>query len=206
MDDGAGESLFIRGGSPSGKASTTDYNNTIRQTLLDQLKSASGPVDESNPDIAPALSAQRTQSQRDEQASRAAIAERAYAGGALGTGGGLDSGEFKTDLARNREAAGATRQNFAGNLVFKAAQAKRQQLTQMLATASQYGLTDQGQQIQAQIAKIDADLRSRGLQQQGQQFGQSLAQQHGQFGDALGLSYAQLQAQANRDAVLAGLG
>jgi len=169
---GYGGGLGIAG--PGGGAvSTPDSASFVRNLLLQQLSGLS-----SGPDpLRQALQAYDTQSQRDQQSNRDALAERAYAGGNLDTGG------FNTAVAQNQESAAGQRANFAGNTTYQDAQNRRQQLTQLLSLATSSGLTQQAQDLQRQIAEIDAQLRAGGL----------------------GFNYAQLQAQMNRDAVLAGL-
>ena len=165
------------------------FSANIRQILLSQLQGLGNTsVDETSPNIAPGISAYTVSRQRALQRTKEANAERHYAQGTLNTGG------FDQAQSQAGEQAGQDTANFTGQAVFQEAQAKRQQLAEMLRTATQYGLTDQAQRIQQQIALIDASLRDKGLNQQ-----------HGQFGDQLGFNYAQLQAQQNRDAVLAGL-
>lgn len=171
---------------------TSAYNQRMRDFMLSQMQTLSGPTNADSEDIAPALSAYNTQSQRDQQQNRDATAERFYAQGEGGAG--LQSGGFNTALQQGREAAAGNRANFAGTTIFNAAQAKRTQLNELLRTASSAGLTAQAQQIQQQIASIDAQLRQQGLNQN-----------NSQFGDQLGLGYAQLQSQQNREALLAGL-
>lgn len=173
---------------------TSAYNAQLRQFMLSQLGQLSTPTTADSEEIAPAIAAYNTQSQRDQQSERDAVAERFYAQGANG-GQGLNSGGFNSAITQGAEAAGLNRQNFSGNMVWNAAQSKRQQLQALLQTATGAGETDAAQQIQAQIANIDASLRSQGL-----------SQQNAQFGDQLGLSYAQLTAQMNRDELLAALG
>lgn len=174
-------------------ADTSAYNAKLRAFLLSNLSDLSTPTDENSPELAPSLSAYRNQSTRDEQAFRDAAAERYYAQGE-GGGAGLSSGGFGTTLTSGMEAAASNRSNFAGNLVWNASQMKRQQLQAMLQTAVNAGETDAAQQIQSQIAGIDANLRSRGLDQQ-----------NSQFNDSLAARYAELQAQMNRDQLLAAM-
>lgn len=165
----------------------------IRDILTSQMQGDLGPVDASNPDIAPEISAYNNQSTRDEQTNRDALAEQYYASGSTG-GAGLDSGSFNTAKQAAAETSAGQRANFTGSAVFQEAQARRSQLSDLLKTATTYGLTSQAQQLQAEIAKIDASLQEQGL-----------TQQNSQFGDNLGFSYANLLAQENRDALLAGL-
>lgn len=165
----------------------------IRSILLSQMQGDLGPVDANNPDIAPEISAYNNQSTRDEQTNRDSLAEQYYASGSTG-GSGLDSGSFNTAKQQAAETSAGQRANFTGSAVFQEAQARRSQLSDLLKTATTYGLTSQAQQLQAEIAKIDASLQEQGL-----------TQQNSQFGDSLGFSYANLLAQENRDALLAGL-
>lgn len=169
------------------------FGQNIRDLLTSQMAGLTGPVDPSNANIAPEIAAYNTQSQRDEQSGRDRIAEEYYAMG-QGGGAGLDSGSFHTATEQAREAAAGQRSNFTGSAVFQEAQARRSQLSDLLKTATTYGLTSQAQALQAEIAKIDAQLRDKGL-----------TQQNSQFGDNLGFDYANLQAQLNRDAITAGL-
>jgi hypothetical protein len=171
---------------------TQQYNQGLRDFMTSQLGQLSTPVDPTSPDIAPALSAYNTQSQRDQQTQRDALAERYYASGEGGTP--LQSGGFNTAVQGIGEAAAAGRQNFAGSTLYNAAQSRRQQLQSMLQTAVGAGQTDAAQQIQSQIANIDAQLREQGL-----------TQQNTQFNDQLSYNYANMMAGLNRDSLLAGL-
>lgn len=172
---------------------TAAYSQQLRDFMTSQLGQLSAPTTANSPEIAPALSAFNNQSQRDQEQQDAATAEQFYATGEGGVG--TNSGGFRTALTQGREHAAMNRANFTGSTIFQAAQQKRQRLQEMLSTASQFGMTQQAQQIQMQIAQIDAQLRAQGL-----------SQQNSQFGDSLGFNVAQLQAQMNRDALLAGLG
>jgi len=168
------------------------YNASIRQSILDQLHGdLSQPETADSSDIAPAIGAYNTQSQRDEQAARDQIAEQAYASDG---GSALHSGGFNTALAANRENMAGKRANFVGQAVMQGGQAKRQQLQQLLQTATQYGDTQTAQQIQSQLGLLNAQLQEQGLQQ-------GFATSNNQ----LGFNYAALIAQMNRDALLGGL-
>lgn len=183
---------------------TSAYNEQMRQILLSQIQGLKAPTTAEDPDVAPAIGAFNTQSQRDQATNRDALAERYYAQG--DNGSALNSGGFNTSVQQGLEKSAGDRANFTGSTILAVAQQKRSQLQQMLTTATNAGLTDAAQQIQAKIAEIDANLRQQGISNQASQFTQSQAQQNSQFGDSLGLNYAQLIAQENRDALLAGLG
>ncbi len=187
----AGLTGSASGGGAFGTAGSGPFMDNVRSLLTSQMNGLTGPVDANNPNIAPEISAYNTQSQRDQQRNQDAIAERYYA---QGGGAGLDSGSFNTATQQGAESAAGQRANFTGSAVFQEAQARRQQLNDLLKTATSYGLTSQAQQLQAQIAAIDASLREQGLNQQ-----------NSQFGDSLGFNYSNLIAQNNRDALLAGL-
>lgn len=153
------------------------YNENLRAWMMAQLGGLSQPIGADSGELAPAISAYDTQSQRDQQLERDQLAEHAYAGGNLNSGG------FDTQIRQGIEGAAGKRANFAGSMVFQANTQRKQQLQAMLQTAVSAGLTDQAQQIQQSIAAIDAALR----------------------GDQLGFSYADLIARMNRDALTSGM-
>lgn len=164
-------------GPGAGAVSTPGTASSTRDLLMQQMNLNAGPTDASDPTLNGAITAYDTQSQRDQQSDRDAIAERAYAGGNLDTGG------MNTAIQASRENAAGKRASFAGNLTYQEAQNKRNTLTQQLQLATQSGLTQQAQDLQGQIAQIDAQLRAGGL----------------------GFNYANLAATMNRDATLGGL-
>lgn len=171
----------------------SSFNNGLRDFLMNQLHGLETPIDANNPELSPAISAYTTQSQRDQQAERDALAERYYASGP-GGGSDLNSGGFNTAVQQGMENAAGKRANFSGSMVFQANQARRSQLQGMLSTAVQAGLTDQAQAIQQQIAELDAKLRQQGI-----------TNQSNQASDQLGLNYNQLIAQMNRDSMLGAM-
>lgn len=172
---------------------TSQFNQYLRNFLMSQLGSLSGDVNADSPEVAPAISAYNTQTQRDQARNRESLTERFYALGGNG-GAGLDSGGFNSAIQQGMEAASLDRANFTGHTVWNAGQSRRTQLQGMLQMAVNAGQTDAAQQIQLQIANIDANLRSQGL-----------SQQNSQFNDQLGATYAQLEANLNRDELLAAL-
>lgn len=192
------------GGSVGPNSGTNAYNEQMRQILLQQIRGLSAPTTAEDPEVAPAIGAFNTQSQRDQATNRDALAERFYAQG--DNGSALNSGGFNTSVQQGLEKSAGDRANFTGSTILAVAQQKRSQLMQMLQTATQAGLTDAAQQIQAKIAELDANLRQQGISNQASQFTQAQGQQNAQFGDSLGMTYAQMLAQENRDALLAGLG
>lgn len=192
----------VAGGTVPTSPYGSGFNTQIRDMLLKQLQGLGDPTTADSPDVQPAIAAFNAQSQRDQQGNRDTLAERFYAGG----GHGLDSGGFNTAVQQGLEAGAADRANFTGTTVVNASNAKRQQLQQMLTTATNAGLTDQAQQIQQQLNAMDASLKQQGLRQQDTQFTKQLGQQDSQYYDALAQQYAAMIAQQNRDTLLAGLG
>lgn len=168
---------------------TTANNKALRDFMMGQLGTLSTPMDVNNPEVKPAIDAYNAQSQRDQQTDRNTIAERYYG---LGEGGSaIDTGGFNTAVQQNLEAGAASRANFTGSTIYNAAQAQRTQLQAMLNTAVNAGQVDVAQQIQTQIAQIDAGLREQGLGQQNQQ-----------FYDSLGTNIGEFNATMSRDALL----
>lgn len=168
------------------------FNAQMANWLNSELTNYSTPITADSPTLQPAISAYDVQSQRDEAAARDQIAEELYASSPGGTA--LQSGALPTMMQQNMEAAAGNRANFAGNAVMQANSQERQELVQLLGTATQYGLTDQAQQIQQRIAALDAQLQEQGLQQ-------SFATGNNQ----LAFDYANLLANENQNAFNYGL-
>jgi hypothetical protein len=186
-DSGGGGSTSNTGGGPApapiaAPAVNQAWEQQMRDMLTSQLALESTPVTANSPSVAPAISAYSDQSTRDQQTARDALVEQLYAQGGT-DGAGLNSGALDTGIRQNEEAASTARSNFAGNAVFTAGQAQLTQLNQLLATATQFGLTDQAQAIQAQIAQVQAQLTEQGY----------------------GINLAEFEAGLNQNTALAGL-
>lgn len=145
------------------------YVQTLLQNLLTQTQV---PITADSANINPALTAYKGERSNALADERNALAERSYAKG-LGT----NSGEFDAGLAGAQEKAGQDTSAFGANLIYKANQDRTQQLQQLLQLATSFGLTDQAQQLQDEIQRLQ-----------------------------LGYNYTALNANLNQSALLAGLG
>jgi hypothetical protein len=184
-------------------------NSSFGQTVQDSIQRDLGrpTVDPNDPVIAAQTAAFRRASQRGAERERASAAQRANANGTLGSGGfdaradqivedqGYRDADFESSLLAS-ELSGARDRT-----------ARAQQLgAGLLSQERQLGLQDKlgtndslirrnALMLQQQLGLGDLDLRRLGLNNQNQQFYDSLGQQ-------LGLSEAQL----NQQALLALLG
>lgn len=177
----------ISAGSLPGSPTTNQFGDDIRRQLLALLNQA--PVDQNDPDIAGAISANKVATERSLSQENDQIAEQAYAqrlGGA---------GSTQASLQAARERTGAGQGQFAGNLVAQQATARRSQITQLLQVGAGVMTADQQQQLQLELAKMDAILRQ-----------QSITNQNTQANDQLGYQYDTFQANMNRNSVLDAMG
>jgi hypothetical protein len=174
-------------GSPQDTADQQAFAKQIRDALTAAL--GAKPVDESDPDIAGAIAANRNAGQRSLQQERDQIAERLNAQGLVG------SGSLDQQMQAAQERTGTAQAQFAGNAVLNQALARRKQLTDLLTLGSNVMSSDQSRALQAKIADLDGFLRQ-----------QSITNQNNQFNDQLGLTAAQFQALMNRYALSAALG
>jgi hypothetical protein len=154
---------------------TTAFGQQIRARLLAAL--GQGPVTADDPEIAPAVMANKVATERGLENERNAIAERMHAQG-LGNSGSLDQ---QTQAAMERAAMGEG--NFVGNALMSAAQDRRNQLTQLLQEGGNILNADDAQALQGKIADLDAFLRQQGI-----------TNQNNQANDQMGLTGAYYQA------------
>ncbi len=233
-----------------GQADASDPNtnplygqfNTALRDRLTQLMDPNG-LSADAPEIRPSIDAYRLRSQRGLEQTREQLAGAAYARG------DLNSGSYATDQQRAAEEASMGQAAFTGQAV-QAQQVQRAQSLQALLQTGATMLTARDQQnLQRELAQLDAGLRQQGIDfnyaqlgEQSRQFGSSqdfnyaqlnqqadlylrqLAQQQNQFGGTmqlsydqlgqnrelaggtLGYGYAALQAEMNRQALLAAMG
>lgn len=151
----------------------------VRAFLLEQLKAASAPVNESDANIAAPLSAARDETARATDTERTALAERLYA-----QGGGLNSNALTQGIQQSSERNAGTLSSLRSTLISNEYNARRTQMTQLLSQALASGNADAAQQIQVQMAALDAALKREGL----------------------GVGLAEFGAQLNQNAALAGIG
>ena len=163
---------------PAQNASNTTFGNSMRDWLVKALNQ--GPVSVNDPEIAPAVLANRMATERGLQDQRSAIAERMNAQGLTG------SGALDTAMQAAQERASSGEAQFSGNAVLDQAKARRQELVNLMQTGAGIMNADEARALQGKIADLDAYLRE-----------QSITNQNTQFYDQLGLSAAQWQALMN---------
>lgn len=131
----------------------------------------------------------RLSQQRAEERQRAQMAEQASAEG------WSDSGAFDSELAGLRQQRGEGEAAFVGQLAVTKMQANREQLVQGIQFAMADRQFDLAQDLQRQLANVDAALRRA-------QIGESARQ----FDLGLGFDYTQLQTNANQRATELAMG
>lgn len=165
-----------------------------RAALLRILNQGDQPIDVQNDaTLGPAAAAYKTARRQGANEDRAALAERAAFTGL--NSGGQGSGAFESGVQGINEQAS---QDIAGNqasLALNELSARRQQFAQALQLADAIGARSESAQLQTRLAQIDAEMRKYGYDQQ-----------QGQFEDTQAFNWAKLIQDANRDALLQGLG
>lgn len=165
----------------------TGFGDQIRAQLMSLLNQPA--VSENDPDISGAISANRVATERSLAQERDQISESANAQHL----GGAGSTEAQIQAARERTGVGQGQ--FAGNMVAQQALARRNQITQLLQIGAGVMTADQQQQLQRELANLDAQLRQ-----------QSITNQNNQFNDQLGVNVGEFQANLNRQSVLDAMG
>lgn len=144
----------------------------VREFLLARLKEASAPVNENDQNIAAPLQAARDETARSTDTERTALAERLYA-----QGGGLNSNALTQGIQQSSERNAGQLSSLRASLISNEYNARRTQMTQLLQQALSSGNTDAAQQIQVQIAALNAALQREGLGANLAMFGANLNQQ-----------------------------
>lgn len=166
----------------SAPAFTGQMNDAFRARIMELLGT---PLDV-DPDalrVSPENRAYRLAAQRAEERQRMQLAEEAAAGGWSNSGG------FDTSLAQLRQARGEGESQFLGQLAARYMDVQRNQLYQGIQFAMSQGQFEAAQQLQAQLANLEASMRQ-----------QSLAEQARQFDLGLGYDYTALGVSANQAA------
>jgi len=167
-----------------------------RQLLMEQLGAASRPVSATDPGIAPILDAQRLALQRSSERQRSQMAAR------LANENLLDSGTFDTGMLGIEQARGEAMAGFTGDILNRELNARREQLTQLLAMAVQSGDAESARQIQTQLAAITAQMDDRyryaALAEGARQFDMSDLFRYDQLGANYSLGLAGLNLDALR--------
>lgn len=196
---GGGGGIGGGGGETSGAGGVggggANVDPQMREYLLRLMaRSEPGAIDVStDPNLAPQARAYETARQRGAQRERARLAERAAFTG-LNTGG-QGSGAFTGGLGDIYQRAGEDIAGQQAGLVGQEVAARRNDLLNALQLANAVGARDQSTAIQKQLAELDNSYRYA-----------ALGQNQRQFEDQYGLNLAQLQEQANRNALLTALG
>jgi hypothetical protein len=161
------------------------FDDSIRKSLLDAIDAAGKPVSASDPDLNPAILANKVSNERSLEQERNDIAER------LGAQGLSSSGTLDQAMQAAREHAGAAEGTFAGGALMDAAKQRRAMLVSLLGQGSGVLTADEARQAQLKIADLDAFLRE-----------QSITNQNNQAYDQMGLSAAEYQAMLDRMAAM----
>jgi hypothetical protein len=168
--------------------------NAQREAILQLLQHGNEPIDVASDPILSAQQGQYTQARRTGALQdRGAMAERAAAEGL--NSGGQGSGAFDSGVQSINEGASRDIAGHQSELAMNELGARRQQFAQALQLADAIGARKESAQLQMKLAEIDAQLRKYGLDQQ-----------QDQFQDSMGFSWAKYLQDQNRDALLAGLG
>lgn len=178
--------LSVQGASSPGGTSALDAAYT--QAILNLMQTSAQPVTAASIAASPQMAAEQIQSTRSAQAQDATIAEQAAAGGYAG------SGAQNAEEQGVAQAAGQSDAEFAGTLATSIMQQNAQQLETAIQDAEAQGQFDAAQQLQVQLADLNASIEQ-----------QQLGQQNTQFGLTLGYNYAALQEAANQAATMAAL-
>jgi hypothetical protein len=156
----------------------------LRDILMGQLGQYQQPLSADSPGIREVLAGSRLGLQRGAERQRQEAAElRAYDGS-----GGLGGKAFESDVRRIQEGQAESDARMTGGVLNQELQNRRQQLTQMLAIATQLGDAESARLLQAQLNAIQTQLSQSN------------------FYDTMGYQYAGLNQQGNLQALMAMLG
>ncbi len=180
------------GGPSGGQATGTDTGlyGDFNQALRDRLQQLMDPnsVSAGSPDLKPAVDAYHLQTQRGLEQVRQQNAEAAYANGEMNTGA------YQTQNQRAAENAAMNESSFVGTAVQQQQVQRAQQLQSLLQTGAGMITAKDQQNLQRELAQLDA-----GLKQQGIDFNYAqLGEQSRQFGATQGFNYAQLGEQSRQ--------
>jgi len=136
-----------------GEEEETEAERLARERLEELLSEHWGEVDPNDPALRGQMEANQLAMQRGTNRKRAALAERAAARGGLGSGG------FDVDTERLIQEQGEGEQSFNAKLYANELQQQRDRLMQGIEMAQQYGLQQDAQALQEELAKLDIKLR-----------------------------------------------
>lgn len=189
----------------NGLLMTPEINDQARARILELLNTPS-TVDPTKLRDSPEMQGVYLMAQRAEERDRAALAERAAAGGWSGSGG------FEGGLNALRQQRGESEMQMMGQLASTYMDRQREDLQRGIEFALNQGQFEAAQTLQRDLATLDAQIEQERIAAQVGMSNADLALR-AQLGegdlslrrDSLGFDYAQLQYQANRDAMLAAL-
>ncbi len=191
-------------GAPSNSPSSID--DQMRTAIMGLLQTPQ-TVDAQSLQNDPTVAAYRLSSTRAADRSRAQAVESAIQGGTYGSGA-LETQKAGIDQQRAEGEAG-----FVGQVALQKMQANREQLAQGIQFAQSMGQFDKAQSLQLQLAQMDNAIRAAQVAQSGQLGNRSLdlqdlqlQQQAQQFLDSLGFNYTSLGVGANATAAQAAMG
>lgn len=181
------------GGSSDPASDPNTFQGKVRQMILDQLTKLGQPVTADDPTISGEMTAQSRLAERERQARRSASAERAANNGFLG--GGQSSGVFEADVQSGYQDQAEGLSDIQSQLFTREITARRQQLSQLLALATQTGDAESTRALQLKLAEMDDAIRRAGLAEGARQHDDNFGLEAGRF------KYGQ-----DRDTVLFGYG
>jgi hypothetical protein len=156
----------------------------LREILMGQLGQATSPLDANAPGIREVLAGQRLGLQRGAERKLADSAElRAYDGS-----GGVGGKAYTQDRDRILQGQAESDAQMTGDVLNRELQQKRDQVTRMLALATQLGDAESARLLQAQLNSIQTQLSQSN------------------FYDQSAFNYAQLNQQGNQNTLLSLLG
>lgn len=178
-------------GNPTGTVAAPNTSNSAfldayQAAMLSQLQQLQTPTGLDDPNIAPAIAANKVTGQRGLAQTNDAMAEQLAAEGLLHSG----AADVSKQTAAEQEASNEA--NFAGTAVTNQNSLRQAALSNLLGLGS-------AQQINAS----NLGLGQQQLAQQNAQFGDQLTTQNNQFGDQLGFNYANLSNTMNYQAMMA---
>jgi hypothetical protein len=156
-----------------------DFLTQVRAAITGRLEKLSGDPSIKDPALAAQSSAFRQARDRGATQQRAQAAERAAANGTLQ--GGQSSGSFDTTIGGIAESAGQDIASNDAQLVWQEVQARRDEVQDLLSMALQSGDAESARDLQAELARMDAELRRQQMAQQHRQFITGLGEDRRQF-------------------------
>ena len=175
-------------------------SDTIQQAYRDALMALLGTpqtVDAQSLYSSPEAAAFRLSAQRAEERQRAQLAEDAGYRGTSNLEG------RQRQLAESR---GESEAQFVGQLALQRMQDQRDRLFMGLQLAQQTGQFDEAQRLARDLASLDAAISREGISAQSSLGFANLANTRQMANNQLGFNYAALEAELNRQALLAMLG